>query len=54
LTGSQTFVPAVTVSELRYGTLVAASGQTRRDSLERAIATTTVGSDPRQPPDNGD
>jgi tRNA(fMet)-specific endonuclease VapC len=40
--GHQVFIAAVTVSELRYGALVADWGQPRRDRLEEAIRTTTV------------
>ena len=42
LAGNQLFLAAVTVSELRYGALVAEWGQARRDRLEEAIAATTV------------
>lgn len=42
LAGNQLFLAAVTVSELRYGALVAEWGHARRDRLEQAIAATTV------------
>ncbi|MDP1795100.1 MAG: PIN domain-containing protein [Acidimicrobiales bacterium] len=42
LAGNQLFLAAVTVSELRYGALVAEWGPTRSDGLEQAIAATTV------------
>ena len=42
LAGNQLFLAAVTVSELRYGALVAEWGHPRRDRLEEAIAATTV------------
>lgn len=42
MTGSQVFLAAVTVSELRYGALVAEWGESRRERLEQAIAATTV------------
>lgn len=42
LAGNQLFLAAVTVSELRYGALVAEWGSTRSDGLEQAIAATTV------------
>ena len=38
----QVFIAAVTVSELRYGALVAGWAQPRRDRLEQAIRSTTV------------
>lgn len=42
LAGNQLFLAAVTVSELRYGALVAEWGQVRRDRLEQGIAATTI------------
>ena len=42
LAGNQLFLAAVTVSELRYGALVAEWGDARRERLEHAIAATTV------------
>ena len=42
MAGHQVFLAAVTVSELRYGALVAEWGQTRRDRLEESIQVTTV------------
>ena len=42
MAGHQVFLAAVTVSELRYGALVAEWGQSRRDRLEEAIQSTTV------------
>ena len=42
MAGQQIFLAAVTVSELRYGALVAQWGQSRRQQLEDAIQTTTV------------
>jgi len=42
IAGNQVFLAAVTVSELRYGALVAGWGQARRDRLEQAIEATTV------------
>ncbi|MCA1703516.1 MAG: PIN domain-containing protein [Actinobacteria bacterium] len=40
--GNQVFLAAVTVSELRYGALVAGWGEVRRGRLEQAIEATTV------------
>ena len=37
MTGHQIFLAAVTLSELRYGALVAAWGETRRGHLEQSI-----------------
>jgi len=42
LTGQQVFLAAVTVSELRYGALVADWGPSRRQQLESALQTITV------------
>lgn len=42
MTGNQLLLAAQTVAELRYGTLVAAWGESRRARLEATIATTTV------------
>jgi predicted nucleic acid-binding protein len=42
LAGNQIFLAAVTVSELRYGALVAEWGALRRAQLEEAIRRTTV------------
>jgi len=42
MTGHQIFLAAVTVSELRYGALVAEWGRLRRQRLEASIETTTV------------
>lgn len=42
MAGHQVFIAAVTVSELRYGALVAGWAQPRRDRLEAAIRSTTV------------
>lgn len=42
MAGHQIFLAAVTVSELRYGALVAGWGQARRRRLEESIETTTV------------
>lgn len=42
MAGNQVFLAAVTVSELRYGTLVAGWAQARREHLEEPIQTTTV------------
>jgi len=42
MAGNQVFLAAVTVSELRYGALVAGWEATRRERLEAAIAATTV------------
>ena len=42
LAGNQLFLAAVTVSELRYGALVAGWGVPRRARLEEAIAAATV------------
>lgn len=42
MAGHQIFLAAVTVSELRYGALVAGSGDARRDRLEDSIRATTV------------
>jgi predicted nucleic acid-binding protein len=42
MTGNQIFLAAVTVSELRYGALVAGWGDTRRNRLEESIQATTV------------
>lgn len=40
--GHQIFLAAVTVSELRYGALVAGWGDARREGLEASIGATTV------------
>ena len=42
MAGHQIFLAAVTVSELRYGALVAGWGEARRERLEQVIGTTTV------------
>lgn len=42
MVGHQVFLAAATVSELRYGALVADWGHTRRNQLEKAIRSTTV------------
>ena len=42
MAGQQIFLAAVTVSELRYGALVAEWGDQRRQRLEAAIQATTV------------
>ena len=42
MVGHQAFLAAVTVSELRYGALVANWGEARRERLEQVIRTTTV------------
>ena len=42
LAGHQVFLAAVTVSELRYGALVAGWGDTRRTQLDASIRATTV------------
>jgi len=42
MAGHQIFLAAVTVSELRYGTLVAGWGNARRDRLDGSIQATTV------------
>lgn len=42
MTGNQIFLAAVTVSELRYGALVAGWGEARRERLEESIRATTV------------
>ena len=42
MAGHQVFIAAVSVSELRYGALVAGWAQPRRDRLEQAIRSTTV------------
>jgi predicted nucleic acid-binding protein len=42
MTGNQIFLAAVTVSELRYGALVAGWGDARRGRLEESIQATTV------------
>ena len=42
MTGNQIFLAAVTVSELRYGALVAGWSDARRARLEESIRTTTV------------
>jgi tRNA(fMet)-specific endonuclease VapC len=42
MAGNQVFLAAVTVSELRYGALVAGWGQARRGRLEESIEATTV------------
>jgi tRNA(fMet)-specific endonuclease VapC len=42
IAGHQVFLAAVTVSELRYGALVAQWGEPRRQRLEESIQATTV------------
>ncbi len=42
MVGHQVFLAAATVSELRYGALVAGWGSARRHRLEESIRTTTV------------
>lgn len=42
MAAQQVFLAAVTVSELRYGALVAGWGETRRRRLEDSISATTV------------
>lgn len=42
MAGQQVFLAAVTVSELRYGALVAGWGEARRGRLEESIRATTV------------
>ncbi|HUP84458.1 MAG TPA: PIN domain-containing protein [Acidimicrobiales bacterium] len=42
MTGNQIFLAAVTVSELRYGALVAGWGEPRRTRLEESIQAATV------------
>ena len=42
MAGHQVFLAAVTVSELRYGALVAGWGEARRQRLEESIQATTV------------
>jgi predicted nucleic acid-binding protein len=42
MTGHQIFLAAVTVSELRYGALVAGWGEARRSRLDESIQATTV------------
>lgn len=42
MAGHQLFLAAATVSELRYGALVAGWGEQRRQRLEESIAATTV------------
>lgn len=42
MAGQQIFLSAVTVSELRYGALVAGWGDARRERLEKSIQATTV------------
>lgn len=42
MSGQQTFLAAVTVSELRYGALVAGWGEVRRLRLEESIDAVTV------------
>lgn len=42
MAGQQVFLAAVTVSELRYGALVAQWGEARRRRLEQSIQTVTV------------
>jgi predicted nucleic acid-binding protein len=42
MAGNQVFLAAVSVSELRYGALVAGWGTSRRQRLDSAIAATTV------------
>ena len=42
MAGHQVFLAAVTVSELRYGALVAEWGEVRRQRLEASIQSTTI------------
>ena len=42
MAGQQVFLAAVTISELRYGALVAQWGDARRHRLEQSIQTVTV------------
>ena len=42
MAGNQNFLAAITVAELRYGSLVAGWGDQRRQRLEQSIAATTV------------
>ncbi|MGH9223957.1 MAG: PIN domain-containing protein [Acidimicrobiales bacterium] len=42
MAGHQIFLAAVTISELRYGALVAGWGDARRNRLEESIRATTV------------
>ncbi len=42
MAGNQVFLAAVTVSELRYGALVAGWGVARRERLEESIEVATV------------
>ncbi len=42
MAGHQIFLAAVTVSELRYGALVAEWGEARRDRLDESIGATTI------------
>ena len=42
MAGQQIFLAAVTVSELRYGALVAGWGEARRNRLDESIQATTV------------
>lgn len=42
MVGHQVFLAAVTVSELRYGALVAGWGEARRECMEQVVRTTTV------------
>lgn len=42
MAGHQIFLAAVTVSELRYGALVAGWGEPRRNGLDESIQATTV------------
>ena len=42
MAGQQVFLAAVTVSELRYGALVAQWGEVRRHRLEQSVQTVTV------------
>lgn len=42
MAGNQLFLAAVTVSELRYGALVAGFGDARRARLEQSIQATTI------------
>lgn len=42
MAGHQLFLAAVTVSELRYGALVAGWGETRRGRLEESLQAATV------------
>lgn len=42
MVGNQIFLAAVTISELRYGALVAQWGEPRRQRLEQSIQATTV------------